>query len=77
MKHTLSAVIVMAICHYVTANEPSAECLTAYNEIKHRLDTEQITMSEAQELWIEHKKSHGITSKTEIITESSEGKEGA
>ena len=77
MKRTLFAVIVMATCHYVTANEPSAECLTAYNEIKHRLYTEQITMSEAQELWIEHKKSHGITSKTEIVTESSEGKEGA
>lgn len=77
MKRTLFAVIVAATCHNVTANEPSAECLTAYSEIKHRLETEQITLSEAQELWLEHKKSHGITSKTEVITESSEGKERA
>ena len=77
MKHTLFATFVVAICHNVTANELSAECLTAYNEIKHRLTTEQITLSEAQKLWLEHKKSHGITSKAEIITKSGKGKERA
>lgn len=77
MKRTLFAVIVMATFQNVNANDPSAECLTVYNEIKHRLTTEQITVSEAQQLWLEHKKSHGITSKAEIITEGSEGKERA
>ena len=77
MKRTLFAVIVMATFHNVNANDPSAECLTAYNEIKQLLTTEQITLSEAQKLWLEHKKSHGITSKAEIITESGKGKERA
>lgn len=77
MKNILTAMSVVAMCHFVTANELSAECLTAYNEIKQKLITEQITLTEAQKLWLEHKKKHGITSKAEIITKSSQGKESA
>jgi hypothetical protein len=68
MKHILTVAIAVATCHFVIAKDLSNESLTIYNSIKKRLDKKQITITEAQTLWLKHKKSYGITSKAKTFS---------
>jgi len=56
MKHILTAAIVVAMLHYVTAKELSSESLNVYTEIKQKLDRKEITITQAQILWRKYKK---------------------
>ena len=67
MKHILTATIAVAMSHYVTAKDLSADAKSVYNEIRGKLDRKEITITQAQILWLKHKNKNG---KTKIISES-------
>ena len=56
MKHILTAAIVVAMSHSVTAKELSSESLNVYTEIRQKLDRKEITITQAQKLWRKYKK---------------------